>query len=296
MLIVNNLNKIVDKVDIIKLMKLTRGLIVMADENVLKDIDELTSVIELSEIHNISKQAVFKHINNMNIETIKVKNKSYISKKDLPLIKSKLSETNAINQVDKLTKIVDKDNEIDETVGGGLQKRVDHVNEIILKDELNKQQISHLNSEVERLQLELKNTLSKLEASTSEASEFKSQALSKTTEVEVLREAMSDLSTTKNEYYEQLKEKDKQIYKLNSTLDEQQKLLFNQQSLALQSNEKIKQLEAKLEIANNTEDTKQNASSTSNNNSNKVDDFYSDLRNERQQESKGFFSKLFGKK
>ncbi|WP_188020235.1 hypothetical protein [Macrococcoides canis] len=265
-------------------MKLTRGLIVMSDEHLL---NELTSVIELSDIHNISKQAVFKHINNLNIETIKIKNKSYVSKKDLSILKAKLSETNAVNQVDKLTTIVDE----------GSQKRVDNINEVMLKDELNKQQINYLNSEVERLQLELENALSKLESSTSEVSEFKSQALSKTKEVEVLREAMSDLSTTKNEYYEQLKEKDKQINKLNSTLDEQQKLLFNQQSLALQSNEKIKQLEAKLEIANNTEDTKPNASSPiSNNNSNKVDDFYSDLRNERQQESKGFFSKLFGKK
>ncbi|MGK0555228.1 hypothetical protein [Macrococcus capreoli] len=265
----------------------------MSDEYLL---NELTSVIELSDIHNISKQAVFKHINNLNIETIKIKNKSYVSKKDLSILKAKLSETNAVNQVDKLTTIVDKDNKVDNTVDEGSQKRVDNVNEVMLKDELNKQQINHLNSEVERLQLELDNALSKLESSTSEVSEFKSQALSKTKEVEVLREAMSDLSITKNEYYEQLKEKDKQINKLNSTLDEQQKLLFNQQSLALQSNEKIKQLEAKLEIANNTEDTKHNASQPSNNKSNKVDDFYSDLRNERQQESKGFFSKLFGKK
>lgn len=265
----------------------------MSDNNLLND---LTSVIELSEIHKISKQAVFKHINNMNIQTIKVKNKSYISNKDLPILKAKLSETNAVNQVDKLTKIVDEDNEIDEMVAKGLQKRVDNVNEVMLKAELNKQQINHLNSEIERLQLELKNTLSKLEISTSEASEFKSQALSKIKEVKVLREAMSDLSTTKNEYYEQLKEKDKQINKLNSTLDEQQKLLYNQQSLALQSNEKIKQLETKLEIVNNNKESSI-STSESNKNSSKVDDFYNDLRNERQQEeSKGFFSKLFGKK
>lgn len=265
----------------------------MSDNNLLND---LTSVIELSDIHNISKQAVFKHINNMNIKTIKVKNKSYISNKDLPVLKAKLNETNAVNQIDKLTKVVDKDNDVDKLVDKSSQNEVDNVNEIILKDELNKQQINHLNSEIKRLQLELKNALSKLESSTSEASEFKSQALSKIKEVEVLREAMSDLSSIKNEYYQQLKEKDKQINKLNSTLDEQQKLLYNQQSLALQSNEKIKQLETKLEIVNNNEESSI-STSESNKNSNKVDDFYNDLRNERQQEeSKGFFSKLFGKK
>jgi len=264
----------------------------MSDNNLLND---LTSVIELSDVHNISKQAVFKHINNMNIKTIKVKNKSYISNKDLPILKAKLNETNAVNQIDKLTKVVDKVNDVDKLVDKSSQNEVDNVNEIILKDELNKQQINHLNSEIKRLQLELKNALSKLESSISEASEFKSQALSKIKEVEVLREAMSDLSSIKNEYYQQLKEKDKQINKLNSTLDEQQKLLYNQQSLALQSNEKIKQLETKLEIVNNNKESKHNTSQAQNNKSNKVDDFYSDLRNERQDESKGFFSKIFRK-
>lgn len=91
---------------------------------------------------------------------------------------------------------------------------------------------------------------------------------------------------------EQLRMKDEQIKQLNNTLDEQQRLLSQQQSLQLQSNDKIKVLEIELnEIKedNTTQDT------------NKVDSFYKDLKEDKQQSNsnnnnKGFLSRLFNKR
>lgn len=73
---------------------------------------------------------------------------------------------------------------------------------------------------------------------------------------------------------EQLRVKDEQIKQLNNTLDEQQRLLSQQQSLQLQSNEKIKALEIELQEVkedNTTQDT------------NKIDSFYKDLREDKQE-------------
>lgn len=97
---------------------------------------------------------------------------------------------------------------------------------------------------------------------------------------------------------EQLRVKDEQIKQLNNTLDEQQQLLHNQQSLQLQSNEKIKALELELqevkEYIPNNSDVSVPAENIQR--GNKVDNFYKDLRNEQKSESKGLFSKLFVKK
>lgn len=100
---------------------------------------------------------------------------------------------------------------------------------------------------------------------------------------------------------EQLKIKDEQIKQLNTTLDEQQKLLHNQQSLQLQSNEKIKALEIELQevkednTKHDTTDVSVNVpaedkADTSNQN---VKNFYSDLKEDRN--NKSFISRLFKK-
>lgn len=262
------------------------------------NIDELTSVIDLSEQYNISKQAVFKHIKTLDIDIIKIKNKAYLSHEDVNKVKEKLHETNIVNLVDES---IYKVNGIDKNNINGSQKNVDevdikdftvdsHIQNILLGLQTDKE-------EVERLKREL-------EIKVNEINEYKIKYESKNVELNIIKETLKETFKTKQEYYQLMIEKDKQISKLNSTLDEQQKLLFNQQSLALQSNEKIKQLEAKLEKSTITEDVKIDGNTkkyqrdgNTNASNNKVDNFYNDLRNERQQEeSKGFFSKLFGKK
>ncbi|QYA46139.1 DUF536 domain-containing protein (plasmid) [Macrococcoides bohemicum] len=92
--------------------------------------------------------------------------------------------------------------------------------------------------------------------------------------VELLKSQIEDLKRDKSDYLEQLNTKDKQIEQLNTTLDEQQKLLHNQQSLQLQSNEKIKALEIELQEVKE-DNTKQDT--------NKVDSFYKDLKEDKQE-------------
>lgn len=102
---------------------------------------------------------------------------------------------------------------------------------------------------------------------------------------------------------EQLRVKDEQIKQLNNTLDEQQRLLSQQQSLQLQSNEKIKSLEIELKdvrdnlnydttsVSLNDEVISDKKNFESNN---KVDDFYKDLREKTySQKQTSFISRLF---
>jgi len=96
--------------------------------------------------------------------------------------------------------------------------------------------------------------------------------------VELLKSQIEDLKRDKSDYLEQLNTKDKQIEQLNTTLDEQQKLLHNQQSLQLQSNEKIKALEIELNEIKDDTSKADNIQDT-----NKVDSFYKDLREDKQQ-------------
>ncbi|MDJ1110521.1 hypothetical protein QNJ28_10675 [Macrococcus caseolyticus] len=91
---------------------------------------------------------------------------------------------------------------------------------------------------------------------------------------------------------EQLRVKDEQIKQLNNTLDEQQRLLSQQQSLQLQSNEKIKALEIELQEVKETT-AEDNTTDIKAHSDNKGDNFYKDLRNDRESEHKGFLSKLF---
>lgn len=91
---------------------------------------------------------------------------------------------------------------------------------------------------------------------------------------------------------EQLRVKDEQIKQLNNTLDEQQRLLSQQQSLQLQSNEKIKALEIELQEVKETT-AEDNTTDIKAHSDNKGDNFYKDLRNDRESENKGFLSKLF---
>lgn len=91
---------------------------------------------------------------------------------------------------------------------------------------------------------------------------------------------------------EQLRVKDEQIKQLNNTLDEQQRLLSQQQSLQLQSNEKIKALEIELQEVKETT-AEDNTTDIKAHSDNKGDNFYKDLRHDRESENKGFLSKLF---
>lgn len=98
--------------------------------------------------------------------------------------------------------------------------------------------------------------------------------------VEILKQQIEDLKKDKNEYINQ-------VNNLNGLLKQQQTLLSQQQSLQLQSNEKIKALE--IELNEIKEDSTQNTIA----NDNKADNFYNDLKRDRQSDNKGFLSRLF---
>ena len=85
--------------------------------------------------------------------------------------------------------------------------------------------------------------------------------------VEILKQQIEDLKKDKNEYINQ-------VNNLNGLLKQQQTLLSQQQSLQLQSNEKIKALE--IELQEVKDDTSQA-------DTNKVDSFYKDLREDKQE-------------
>lgn len=102
--------------------------------------------------------------------------------------------------------------------------------------------------------------------------------------VEILKQQIEDLKKDKNEYINQ-------VNNLNGLLKQQQTLLSQQQSLQLQSNEKIKALE--IELNEIKEDTQDNSAKNIITNDNKVDNFYNDLKEDRQSNNKGFLSKLF---
>lgn len=85
--------------------------------------------------------------------------------------------------------------------------------------------------------------------------------------IEILKKQIEDLKKDKAEYINQ-------VNNLNDLLKQQQTLLSQQQSLQLQSNEKIKALE--IELQEVKDDTSQA-------DTNKVDSFYKDLREEKQE-------------
>lgn len=90
-------------------------------------------------------------------------------------------------------------------------------------------------------------------------------------EIELLRQMLDD----KDKQIQSLQD-DKQD--LTSLLKQQQQLLHNQQSLQLQSNEKIKALEIELNEIKDDTSKADNIQDT-----NKVDSFYKDLREDKQQ-------------
>lgn len=114
--------------------------------------------------------------------------------------------------------------------------------------------------------------------------------------VEILKQQIEDLKKDKDEYINQ-------VNNLNGLLKQQQTLLSQQQSLQLQSNEKIKSLEIELkEIKEDnpeSEDTHININrsddyigNNSKEHSSQVGNFYNELQNK---ENSGFFRKLFKK-
>lgn len=124
-------------------------------------------------------------------------------------------------------------------------------------------------------------------------------------------QSVSDNSNEIDLLRQMLNDKDKQIQSLQddkqdltSLLKQQQQLLHNQQSLQLQSNDKIKALETELKGIK--EDVKQDTTdvhvttevdrSQREINDNKVDNFYKDLKDEKDsREHRGFFSRIFKK-
>lgn len=124
-------------------------------------------------------------------------------------------------------------------------------------------------------------------------------------------QSVSDNSNEIDLLRQMINDKDKQIQSLQddkqdltSLLKQQQQLLHNQQSLQLQSNDKIKALETELKGIK--EDVKQNTTdlhvtteadrSQREFNDNKVDNFYKDLKDEKDsREHRGFFSRIFKK-
>ncbi|TDL98681.1 DUF536 domain-containing protein [Macrococcus brunensis] len=115
--------------------------------------------------------------------------------------------------------------------------------------------------------------------------------------INLLKQQLNDKEKQISFLENQMNVKDVQINKLNETLDNQQKLLHNQQALALESNDRIKALEVKLKENDKRQDKDgkdqlyvETETQRSDMKENKVDDFYKDLREDT---PKGFFSKFF---
>lgn len=124
-------------------------------------------------------------------------------------------------------------------------------------------------------------------------------------------QSVSDNSNEIDLLRQMLNDKDKQIQSLQddkqdltSLLKQQQQLLHNQQSLQLQSNDKIKALETELkgikeDVKQDTTDVHVTAEvdrSQREVNDNKVDNFYKDLKGEKDsREHRSFFSRIFKK-
>lgn len=106
--------------------------------------------------------------------------------------------------------------------------------------------------------------------------------------VNLLKQQLEDKEKQISFLENQMNVKDNQINKLNETLDNQQKLLHNQQSLALQSNDKIEKLETKLQgLTSDSRHTKEvskgHVQENENLNDNKVNNFYKDLKEDKQE-------------
>lgn len=120
-------------------------------------------------------------------------------------------------------------------------------------------------------------------------------------------QSVSDNSNEIDLLRQMINDKDKQIQSLQddkqdltSLLKQQQTLLSQQQSLQLQSNEKIKALEIEMneikkDVNRDTTDVSVNAEDIQRDvRNNKVDNFYKDLREDRQNNNnKGFLNRLF---
>lgn len=132
-----------------------------------------------------------------------------------------------------------------------------------------------------------------------EATENNSNNTDQSELVKLLTKQIDDLKQDKQNYERQLQVKDSQIKQLNDTLDEQQQLLHNQQSLQLQSKEKLEALEVELKEVKK-DSTKQDTTDVSVNvpakaeadtSNQNIKNFYSDLKQDRN--NKSFISRLF---
>lgn len=137
--------------------------------------------------------------------------------------------------------------------------------------------LTHAEAEVikQRINKNNKRTNNKRGTDQSEATENNSNNAEL---IELLKEQINDLKIDKAE--------------LTYLLKQQQRLLSQQQSLQLQSNEKIKALEIELQEVKETT-AEDNTTDIKAHSDNKGDNFYKDLRHDRESENKGFLSKLF---
>lgn len=104
--------------------------------------------------------------------------------------------------------------------------------------------------------------------------------------VEILKQQIEDLKKDKDEYINQ-------VNNLNGLLKQQQTLLSQQQSLQLQSNEKINKLETELKLAKQDMPTEYESSlNYPEATENKLDKFYQDLKKQKKN-NKSFISKFF---
>ncbi|TDL94264.1 hypothetical protein [Macrococcus carouselicus] len=179
----------------------------------------MKAVKEIAEMCNVSKQAVFNQIKAHDIKIAKVKNVAYVVHDEAietllnHFNKNHQAEDKALDEVK--TETTKKDNAIKQ------HEQVDkEVVNLISNDKA-----SSSNKELDQLKAEIKLLSSQLDSE---------------------RQLTSILMKQSEIDNKQIDTKDAQIKQLNNTLDEQQRLLHNQQSLALQSSNRIKELETEL--------------------------------------------------
>lgn len=150
--------------------------------------------------------------------------------------------------------------------------------------------LTHAEAEVikNRINKNNKHTNNRRDTDKAEATKNNSNNTDQSELVKLLTKQIDDLQQDKQNYERQLQVKDSQIKQLNDTLN-------NQQSLQLQSNEKIKALEVELKEVkedSTTQDTTDVSvpaeADTTNQN---VKNFYTDLKEDRN--NKSFISRLF---
>lgn len=251
----------------------------------------MKSCIDLATDLNVSKQTIFNNAKRLDIELIKQDNTLYIqSDDDIKRIISRVLNNKAKALNIDVSELMNNDS--------SLKQSTDKEDtQDVIEDDL-RDKIDNLQADNERLQNELNSLNNQSEIIQLLKSQIEDMKQSQDKEIKRLEadkdKQIQSLSKDKEQYIIQ-------VNNLNDLLKQQQQLLHNQQSLALQSNEKIKALEIELnEIKEDTkhdttdlnvhaEDVKRDVQKD-----NKVDNFYRDLKEDRSnKQSQSFLSRLF---